>query len=543
LIIVRIRNQFPAVLLSLLFIFILEPSLSAQSAPDSDPEITGIEKPKPRIEEVGKFDMGGAYAIGDTYQFTVESQAQFGLRIDRDWLFLYRHQDWTPFVNGDQFGRIQPDILTLTDEARLYRALSPQLALGIAARNAESFKIDRPGSSSLTAVGPAFRWQSMAGHYSFRAEGDISPIANGDGRADGDYIWQLSLQVDRPMSKVWPIFWNVDHTLLRLSAEAQGIAGTADGDPYSLRIGPEIVFPTRQGNDLRLFTQYWSNQDNPLSAPSEEDAALVGIAVSSRAWDPESSENLDTSRLNGVPSISGRYDLGISSDFWMSRFDLYGDAFSFEAFDHPWTLIVDYTHRRKLGIEDEDLQNSGYWVSVGLETPLPWRIADQIMLAGLDFSHRSDHALDFTPERQRDDVVAYDRKSGRVLSTDMNVFPRFRLESRDWGNPVPPRELLQKRGWVGSFDWRLCGGWDFEAVDDGDLFSSFIGARSDLLGLGSYLLYVEGAAGAGSETPDWSAESGFRGRRHRIFARYEDWGIPSRLGGEEVGLLGASWHF
>jgi len=80
-------------------------------------------------------------------------------------------------------------------------------------------------------------------------------------------------------------------------------------------------------------------------------------------------------------------------------------------------------------------------------------------------------------------------------------------------------------------------------VDESEPFSGRVALRSDLIGLGAYLLYLEGAAGSGSETPEWSVESGLRGSRHRAFVRFEDWGIPSRLGGEQVGMIGAGWHF
>ena len=513
----------------------------AAAAPKPDPETPNTHDPV--IEEVGRFDLGGAYALfGDTYQFSVESQAQIGLRIDRDWLLLYRHRDWTPFVNGDQFGRIQPDILTLSDELRLYRALSQRWAVGLALRNTEAYAIDRPGGSSLAAVGPAIRYNDRIGAYALRAEVDLSPVVDGDGPADGDLVWQTRFQVERPLSKVWPVFWNVDQAALRLAVDAEGIAG-APSDPFTLRVGPELVFPTRQGNDLSLFAHYWTNQNHPFAATQDEDATLLGIAVSSPAWGDSLDTSTQVGKLQGAPSIGGRYDLGFSSDFWLSQFDLYGDAFTFEAFTRPWSFVIDYSHRRKLGFADEDPQNTAYWVMVGLETPLPWAPTGVPVIAGLDFTHRSDHALDVPKQQILAPGAPLDPNVDRIQSTDINVFPRLRLETADYSDPVPHADLLRKRGWIGHLAWQVSGGWDFEQVDESEPFSGRVALRSDLIGLGAYLLYLEGAAGSGSETPEWSVESGLRGSRHRAFVRFEDWGIPSRLGGEQVGMIGAGWHF
>lgn len=497
----------------------------------------------------GRIGVAGFLSLqGDRYDYMVDSTADIALRLQPDWLILYRHRDHTPFFSPGPvpFGSVpgnQPDNLTLRDELRIYRALSGRLALGLAVRHEESYGSDYAGSVAADSAAPIVRWRSSLSRAVLRVEAEAGPLDSGERELDADAYWELHLGLDYATS--WsPIFWNVRRPWIAVVADAYGLVG-GEQTGESVMVGPELVFLTDSGNEVRFLAKYWHNDGVPFDATLDTDDALLGLALASPRLSAAHRESA------GEPfrdfkvgtSIQGRYDVGLAPDSWMNQLALLSQLVQFDLLGLPLAVAIDYTHRRVLEWDSggDELQNTSYLVAVGLETALPAQWQGLPLVAGVDFTHRSDHALDVPPERLEPGDAGYLPAEGRLENGNINVFPRFRLETQGWDDPMLPAELAGRHGWLGRLGWRVTAGSDGGGSRDRGQFAGQLSGHCDLVGFGAYALYVAGAASIGNESPDWAAELGARTRRARVFGRFESWGVTEHLGGEDLALIGMGW--
>jgi hypothetical protein len=141
---------------------------------------------------------------------------------------------------------------------------------------------------------------------------------------------------------------------------------------------------------------------------------------------------------------------------------------------------------------------------------------------GLDYEHRSAHALDPYASRV---------PAGTYLERDsINIFPRLRLQTLGWDTPYrDPTMYERKTEWLNLVDWRVTLGYDFHHSRDRSPPAGQLGLNWDIATLNGNVAYLRGIGSIGNETPDWLAECGLRRRRGKLFLRAEEYGLEPRL--------------
>ena len=479
----------------------------------------------------------GAFLWSDEdHNFLIESEVQLPLLVRDPWLLLYRHRETTPFLDLEQQG-LQAEALYNREE------LQGQFRWGDAVRllAVGGYHIvhneDRPDRRSAYVLGAGiespprtngapFYWVATAGTYV-----DRRALA-----ADWWTDLAASVRVVDFGSRQY-----LDSTFRPTVVLAGAIESVNDGTDFRARYqaGPEFQFLTANGNRADIQLHAYRNDRNPFFG-SADTGVLLGLNVNS-ALDEEYIFHARTLRQPGwFPLIWGGYDVGLGDNRRVSRFDMNVDLVDFLLFNHRFTGTVWYEINQEH--RSGDFDNVAYSVAFGLQTPVGLESVlshNEPLVAGVDFLHRSDHALNPAADR----VAANSEPSplGPVLANgSLNILPRFRLQTIGWDLPYRDPIIYDRHTqWLHTFDWRVTAGYTASTTRGRSRFAGQLGLNCDVATVQGYVIYVRGIVSAGDETPDWRGELGARRPRGKLFARWENYGMNSDLARGDMLVVGA----
>jgi hypothetical protein len=321
------------------------------------------------------------------------------------------------------------------------------------------------------------------------------------------------------------------HAALSLGVNVEAVG--VDNEVRALyKAGPAVQLRTANGNQASVQLLWFRNAGNPFYGQNEN-TLLVGFEVQS-TLDSDCVFHAARQRAQGwLPLVWGQYDVGLSRDRRLTRFEINSELVDWHCGDQLFTGTVWYETRQEYRRGDYD--NIAYSVSLGLQTPIGGESilshGDPLVLGG-DFLHRSDHALN--PDADR--VPA-----GDVLKNGShNLLPRLRLQTPGWDLPYRDAEMYRRTTqWLHTFDWRLTLGW---VIADSNRKRGRVcgqaGLNWDIGAIEGCVVYARGLMSVGNETPDWLAEFGVRRPRGQIFTRYERYGMKHDLSIGDTWVVG-----
>jgi hypothetical protein len=485
---------------------------------------TAEQLPSPTIRAYA-----GAFLAGDDHSFFVDSEVRAPLLRLGPVTGSYRYRESTPFLQLDA-GAEQAEVLFVRQE------LQAELRLGAHARLVglsgyhTAHLVDRAGLSSAYVFGggvagptpsPEQRldWHVLAGTYVDRRElrSDWWSELRLSWRAydflqnryrDGEYRGSLALGAEMESSN--------DGGRLRAL----------------YRIGPEVQFVTAHGNQASIQLQWFRNDDHPFFG-LDENGVLLGLNVTSSRDESYVFHGLETRQSGLLPMVWGAYDVGIGASRRIIRFQITAEVVDFTVADHLVSLVVWYETRQEHRIGDFD--NIAYSVALGLQAPVGLHSPlsqGKPLVAGFDFVHRSDHALNPNAARVREvGRPTAGPDIGEVVgSGGLNLLPRLRLQTVGWDLPYRDPSMYERRtAWLHWFDWRVTAGYDLSSDRNRGRLAGQIGLNWDIATLQGQVVYLLAIGSLGNETPDWLAELGVRRPIGRVFVRYERYGMHNHL--------------
>ncbi len=477
----------------------------------------------------------GAFLIGDTHNFFVESELQLPLLQLGPFSLDYHHQESTPFLsvhNG-----IQAEQLYNRDELQADWQLTDWLRVITLGGYHVGYLEDRPGKAEAVAIGgglgsPAqrngnrFYWHALAGGYMAKHE------LNAD--------WWTDLYGS------WRAFYFVTDEYLgskfRASLNLSMRAESANEDDHYRSLykgGPEIELLTANGNRAIFELHWYRNDHNPFYG-SQENGLLVGLDITSSREDDYLYHARQTRQPGWFPMIWGDYDAGVGGTRRVTRFEMNVEVVDFRIADHLGTFAIWYqTHQE---FRDGDFDNISYSVALGLQTPIglasPLSQGNPLVL-GLDFLHRSDHSLN--PNADRVAAVGVPTSLGPMIAHgSLNIWPRLRLQTLGWDLPYRDPTMYERRtAWLNFVDWRLTAGHDASSSRNRFPLAAQIGLNWDIATIQGFVVYTQGIASTGNETPDWLAELGVRRPVGKLFTRFETYGINRNIARGDILEIGA----
>jgi hypothetical protein len=508
-------KKFGKRLLTSIAIFCISSNFSSARADVDEPP----PLPQPQIRA-----FAGAWLGASHHNYWVESEIVWPFLVTEQFSLQYRREDITPFLDL-RAGGIQAELLYRLDEISALIPINPWLELKTVARFEDSMNADRAGNISAYSFGagigsPAdfnakIQWSLLAGTYIDRKNltHDWWFDASGRWRA---YEFSTQNYLDGQFAPA-----------LTLSGRFRAAVDDDAAHPL-FEIGPNLEFSTAHGNRAELGLHWLQNSGNPFYG-RRDNGVLFGINLtSSRKTDAVFDAR--TERKSGVlPLVWGSFEAGSSMDRRISQLNMDVELLDFKIAEHPFTAKIWYSHRQDYNTGDFD--NTSYSVTLGIQTlaglqPPPWD--DQPLVLGIDFFHRSDHALAADAAR-----VAAEGSlvNGLVLlnSGSINLF-RLRLQSRGWDLPYRDPSIYNRNTrMLLDFDWRVTMGYDSNSSRERDLFTGQIGLNCDIATIEGYVIYLLGIGSIGNESPDWLGEFGVRRPAFKVFVRTEDYGIAHVL--------------
>ena len=477
---------------------------------------------------------GAFLARSDTHNFFVESELTLPIIHEGPSTLYYRHQESTPFL--DLHRGVQAEQLYEREEGQIDFVLSPYVRL-IFVGGYESVKHeDRAGSLSGFelggGIGSPLKTEDMRIHWYALAGGYLQ-------HSDLDSDWWTDLFGS------YRVYTFVKDEYLaskyRASVNLAGrVESSNDGGRFRglYRVGPELQMLTANGNVANLSLDWYHNDNDPFYG-SKENGVLLGFDVTSSRDDAYVFDARDKREPGWFPLVWGDYDLGFGGSKRTQRLAMNVELVDFNIAAHQFTGFIWYeTHQEHRA---DDYQNISYSVTLGVQTEIGLESVlsqGQPLLAGVDFLHRSDHAL--SPEGSRVAVEGKPTPIGPLLKNGSdNLLPRFRLQTRGWDLPYRDPSIYQhETRWLNNFDWRVTAGMTDNSSRDRDRFSGQLGLNWDVATIQGYVAYVQGVGSLGNETPDWRGEFGVRRPAVRIFGRAEKYGINRELARGDIFVLG-----
>ncbi len=310
-----------------------------------------------------------------------------------------------------------------------------------------------------------------------------------------------------------------------------------------LRLGPQLQLLTAHGNQANLQFQWYYQDQNPFYG-FDENGFLFGLDVISSGND-NYRVDLRTGRPAGwFPAIWGAWDVGIGNDQRVSRFEMNAELVDFVIADRRYTFVVWYETHQEQRIGDFD--NISYSVALGGQTTIGWESVlshgDPLVL-GLDFVHRSDHALN--PDADRLAADGEPREIGLLIQNgSINLLPRFRLQSIGWDLPYRDPAMYEagRTDWLHLVDWRVTAGFAITTTRDRSHWAGQLGLNWDVASINGAVLYLRGEVSLWEEIPDYVAEIGVRRPIGKLFLRWEDYGITDTIARGDLVILGLGVH-
>jgi hypothetical protein len=460
----------------------------------------------------------GAFLTGQSHEFLVESELRLPLLRLGPVQFTYRHRETTPFLNWNDENRAE--VFYEREELEADLPVTEHLRLIARGGYQDADAVDKAGrinahgfglgvGSPVTATEPRWMWHALAGGYIKRK--DLAA----DWWCDLFGSWRVAdfAREEYLGSKF--------RASLALTAQIESVNdGSRFGAVY--RLGPELQLVTATGNRARVRLEWYRNDGNPFFG-TDENGLLLGLDVSSapdgksvwRAW--------ETRQPGWFPLVWGGYDVGAGDRYLLQHFEMNAEMVDFAIGDRLITLLAWFETRQEH--RESDYANVEYSVTLGLQTAVGWESPlsqDQPLVAGVDFLHRSDHALN--PDAGRVPAV------GLIENGSSNLLPRFRLQTLGWDLPYRDPSIYETHtAWLHRFDWRVTAGWSVSSTRDRGRFAGQLGLNWDIATVQGYVMYARGIVSCGVETPDWLGEFGVRRPSFKIFGRAEDYGVTATI--------------
>ncbi len=456
----------------------------------------------------------GAFIGEGDHNYFVESELRLPVRLDDRLALAYHYREATPFL--DEAGGIQAEVLTRRQEAEIGFALSDNLRLIAAGGYRSTYREDGPGFLSAYAVGAGIG--SPLSRDGQRLQWSVTGGAFVSRRGTGDDWWLDARGSWRAWEFAQAAYRQIPfRAALTLTADFEFANDGSRLQPF-FRVGPAVELLTANGNRA-LFQLQWYHNDNNAFAGGDENAFLFGLNVISSVETNFTARSPLERERGWLPLIWGAYDLGFASTRSVSRFEMNVELIDFAIAGQPFTGVIWYESRQEYRVGG-DFDNIAYSVALGAQTPVGPE--SYPLVAGADFLHRSDHALN--PSAQR---VA----PGALLDNGShNLLPRLRLQTAGWDLPYRGHHLYDRRtGWLHVFDWRVTAGWDIYDDRQRGKLAGQLGLNWDVAAVEGYVVYARGLVSMGNETPDWLGEFGVRRPLGKIFTRIESYGIKSDI--------------
>lgn len=469
----------------------------------------------------------GAFVHGSEHNYYVESELRLPLVQSGPFMLAYDYQESTPFVRYQ--GNPQAEILARRQQGELRVAVSETIQLIGIGGYRSSYREDTPGflgayavgggvGSPLSSDGERFQWAVTGGAL-------LSTMGTSDN-------WWLDVHGSwRAVTFAQDQYRDTPfRASLMLVANSQF---ANDGDqlqPHSM-LGPAVQLLTAYGNRAQLQLLWYYNEDNRFYG-KDESAFLFGLTVVSTLQTNFIARSPIERDRGWLPLIWGTYELGYSTSRTISRFEMDVELVDFAIAAQPFTSTVWYESRQEYRQGDYD--NIAYAVVLGVQTPVGLASIvshDDPLIAGVDFLHRSDHALN--PSRTR-------VPPGTIQDHgNFNVLPLLRLQTTGWDAPYRDPHIYDRRtAWLNIFDWRVAAGYDINNNRDRGVFAGQLGLNWDIATVQGHVLYARGLGSVGNESPDWLAECGLRRPSGRIFVRYDSYGMNHNIARGETFIFG-----
>jgi len=476
----------------------------------------------------------GAFLISRDHNFFVESRVDLPLLHYEKWTLSYTHQESTPFLDVDH--GVRASLLYARNELQLELQPVDWLRVFALGGYRRSGFEDRAGELSAAVYGVGlgsprrsdeerWRWLVWMGGYGSRRGLEGRWWANAESS-----LLLFDFAQDRYLGSKF-------RASAMLSGELDAVA-TDSGFHGLYQIGPEIRFYTANSNRANLQARWYYNDENPFYG-FDENGLLFGFQVSS-SHDDDYVLHARAKRQPGwFPLVWGDYDVGVGHRRSLTRFTMNVEAVDFLVLNHPITLAAWYENRQEYRRGDYD--HVSYSVTFGLQSPVglesPLSQGDPLV-AGLDFYHRSDHALD--PNADRVATRGTATSIGPLLENgSMNLLPRLRLQTIGWDLPYRDPAMFERRtAWLNVVNWRVTAGLNVESSRERGPFAGQLGAVWDIATIDGFVAYLKAIGSVGNEGPDWLVETGVRRPVGRLFARYENYGIDHDLAQGPAFLIG-----
>ena len=495
--------------------------------------------PSPAHEEAAPLptfrSFAGAFLTKEhKHNFFVESELELPIVRQGPVTVYYRHQEATPFLDLDR--GIQAEQFYEREEGQADFVLSPYVRMILVGGYEAVKREDRSGAFNAFALGGGFgsplnadsdrlHWYVLGGAYVRRTNIDS------DWWADffGSYRIYDFVRDEYMDSKY------------RASLALAGrVESSNNGGRFQglYRVGPELQLTTANGNRASLALDWYHNDNNPFYG-SDENGLLLGFEVTSSRDDKYVFDAREKREPGWFPLVWGDYDVGFSTSKRMQRLAMNVEIVDFDIAQQRFTGFIWYeTHQEHRA---DDFQNISYSVTLGVQSVVGLESLlsqGQPLVAGLDFLHRSDHALDPNANRVADD--GQNTSIGPLLRNgSINLLPRLRLQTRGWDLPYrDPHIYDRETHWLNYFDWRLTAGEKINTSRDRAYFAGQAGLNWDIATVQGYVAYVQGVGSIGNEDPDWRGEFGVRRPAVKVFGRAESYGINRELAREDIFVLG-----
>lgn len=471
--------------------------------------------------------LAATFLAGHHHDFFVESELRVPVLTLSPATTYFHYRESTPFLHATTGA--QAETLYRQHDLQVDFRLNDDLRLISLAGYRSSDREDAPGNVSAVALGGGIgsplradggklHWSALAGGYT--AQRNLAAGWWTDARG----AWRVyEFYRDRYMGTEFTA--SVD-----LLAEMEAV--NDDARFHALyRFGPSLQLLTATGNRCAFQLLWFHNDGNPFFG-GNENGLLLGLEINSSLTTNYVFHARDRRQGGWFPLVWGAYDIGAGLSRLVNRFEINSELFDFPLRDQPATIGVWYESRQEYRAGDFD--NIAYSVALGVQTPLPWTSPlppDQPLVVGVDYLHRSDHALNPGADRV---------PPGTVLDHgNHNLLPRLRLQTRGWDLPYRDPDIYRVRtAWLHHLDWRVTAGFDVLDNRSRGRFAGQWGLNWDIATLEGHVVYARGLVSAGNETPDWLLECGLRRREGKLFTRFERYGIRSELAHGDALLIG-----
>lgn len=469
----------------------------------------------------------GAFLAGRDHNFLVESELHLPLAQFAPVSLYYHHRETTPFL--DWRDQVRAEVLHEHENFEADWALTENLRLISRAGYQASYRSDRAGQINAYTFGGGvgsplaqsvkrLTWSALAGGY----------VA----RSNLPATWWSELFASWRLADFAreEYLGSTFRASLALTAEMNS-ASTGDRFGAVYRLGPELQLTTACGNRARVRLEWYCNDGNPF-AGTDENGLLLGLDVTSARDDDYLWRAWETRQPGWFPLVWGGYDVGAGVSCILQHFEMNVEWVDFAIGERLLTGFTWFETRQEH--RDDGYANVEYSVTTGLQSAVgleSFLSQDQTLVAGLDFLHRSDHAID--PDGRR---VPRD---GLIDNGSLNIFPRLRLQTLGWDLPYRDPAIYDRRNaWLHRFDWRIAAGLAYRSTRQRDQFAGQLGLNWDIAAIQGCVVYARAILSTGNNTPDWLGEIGLRRPTFKIFGRAENYGVTSTIARGETYSVG-----